>query len=710
VWIPLVERPSLWDLNAGVLLRLDSQWQHCKWEHFERDPGAPWIAAARSSSTISAVLIGLDIRIDKTVQYLGNAPSTVQPMLVSPAVDSRPTPNLSSAPSIASGGWIHSRQELWPAGLLKTLRVLRCHPRVLADPEIDRERIERVMCLPVIALTWLPRGFIVARNPGLLFLLAPGIKLLLPTEIASAIALAEQEKASPPVRTVESDLKKYLLPGGDTHAALRHELGNEIGPYVVSTQLGLGIAPSEKARFNADMLAGIWQGSAAVLAERPHANEVCILKLRKTLSDYLEELPAGKKILVYDDDFGNWENVWKLLFASRWSRVEGRDRIVEGTVPGIENCVLFIVDLRFGSADEERTLDELTGIEFIRKLDRERQSGRNSYRILAFSSSQRQEVERLAYRAGADAFLTKPFRFDQHHDSMRLLEALVVFLHPLHLFCDRLVRELRPKPNQSQTPMTQLRLDLAREAKRIRDSMPAVVADLEGIRLDTLRLGIGPDNLDLARALGFFLEMCAESKRAEAKARGGNARQAGDWGTWGDIIRFFRNVTSHLTKGNVVTDFLADNSPFIGIALLLVSVEILKGGPDDARFRSLWEIIGGRIGKNVNMSNLRDQIPGLIKNSIDWDYLMTTMTSVQKMKELVDADINGGLLAASAAADPIHIALHDLEHNCKKSIGPISNTDPRCEHATPGWWATVKCLDLDRSLFVGNHKPNRPTD
>jgi hypothetical protein len=225
--------------------------------------------------------------------------------------------------------------------------------------------------------------------------------------------------------------------------------------------------------------------------------------------------------------------------------------------------------------------------------------------------------------------------------------------------------------------------------------MPAVVADLEGIRLDTLRLGTGPDNLDLARALGVFLEMCAESKRAEAKARGANARQAGDWGTWGDIIRFFRNVTSHLTDGDVLTDFLAGNSPFIGIALLLVSVEILKGSPDDARSRSLWQMIGGRIGKNVDMSYLRDQIPGLIKKSIDWDYLMTTMSSVQKMKELVDADINDGLLAASAAADPIHIALHNLEQNCKKSIGPISKSDPRCEHATQRWWATVRCLGLE---------------
>jgi len=314
-------------------------------------------------------------------------------------------------------------------------------------------------------------------------------------------------------------------------------------------------------------------------------------------------------------------------------------------------AVLVIVDVRLLPEEAECPVNPyFSGLVLLKSLYECGLHG-ECVPLLAFSSSRRQDIERWAYDAKADCFLSKPSSFDQVGESVRFSVALAVYLHPVFRLLRNLCAELSTqsaatsKELQHMTPgdpaeikllgLQNLIDDLQSEIRLLRDTIaPAVLHELGWsgtVALSSLRSSNVHDSTSVLRstfnALEAYLRAVEDGERAEVKQRGQFGSPARISPAYGaqrtddriHVLRHLRNMCSH-DSGVEFED--ARGVPAVGIAALARAVDfVLKGAKATVSTDAVWNsgaCATHRQGRAVPKS--RDPVDNQLRTlqALDW--------------------------------------------------------------------------------------------
>jgi hypothetical protein len=381
------------------------------------------------------------------------------------------------------------RQFLWPAQLLRILRLLDLHPGMPLDKlnltntlvarindtepgyageypgqenQIDSAGLDDAgntldsfpenqtpsalrdwSWVPIQVLTWQPRGDVVARYPELGFLLAPSVQFYVPNVWTAA--------SCPPPRASEREVRRFFFRDLDTNLAHHHALGNLLAPTILGFQIGDHSLINATTPLLEDLEIAAVEGTAFQSRSR-HRGELDTANPSKELWRFVQKrhkrwLKYGMRPLIFDDDaYQAWKPFWDQLFGpGYWTGgltrqlIDGlRSGEADATIEARFQCAdasLAIIDLRLLEEDQQPgvPIESLSGMRLLKLLQTpfaEPFCYTNTTPLLVFTSSQRFASEHLALINGADGFLHKPSRFEETEAAVELLTSIARFLHP----------------------------------------------------------------------------------------------------------------------------------------------------------------------------------------------------------------------------------------------------------------------------------------
>lgn len=565
----LVDKPGLEHLVTGVLISTRNQWWHATWEQFNNDPASPWFSLPPLAQPLGTVLI---------------APEQVYRT--------------------------HRRQQLWPAGLIHVLRLLGYHPKVLGGKYAAGKVYWDA---PLVLCSWLRLDDLLRMKPNLRFLLAPSVRHFLPSDFDKACECALAERLP---RSNETELHRYFLAEMMTDFSSHHHLGNAIGPLIIADHIRLSLPQCTGDKpMQAESLSGIFYQKHKAKTHRPMVSSSALRSLKECiLTSAQQNATANLRVTVFDDHFREWRPIWEALLKT--SPEDGFEAIAslagikvddvlteirrastsKGNIDSslrphlLQVCstsALVIVDVRLLPEEAERPVSPyFSGLVLLRSLYECGLHGQ-SVPILAFSSSRRQDLERWAYDAKADCFLSKPSSFDQVAESVRFLAALAVYLHPAFRLLRNLwtvlstqsaaaserLRHTAPS-DPAEIQLRRLRNltdDLQSEIRLLRDTLaPAVLRELAGtdtVALSSARSSNIHDSTSVLRST--FNAVEAYLTALEAYGAHGNDDRI-------YVLRHLRNMCSHDSRVKFED---AGGLPALGIASLALAVDfVLQGG------------------------------------------------------------------------------------------------------------------------------------
>jgi CheY-like chemotaxis protein len=325
---------------------------------------------------------------------------------------------------------------------------------------------------------------------------------------------------------------------------------------------------------------------------------------------------------------------------------------------------LIIADLRLLNEENERFLDprtDLSGLKLIRTILKYAGARGEMVPVLAWSSSQLQDSERRALECGADCFLTKPVRFDQENDTRRLLDSILLYLHPVYdilsnAYCETLSVTQRTNWHPRSPETGQM---LSSIIRLVRDTI------VGGISQSGLHRRGTPSAEAICLGVGAALEICDKSysdRHSASKA-----------------VREFRNAAAH-----GYADLFGINSLLVGVAVLSIAPQLYE--MTVLHTRSLG-------GSPPRVWSTIDSVTGRLKDNLYRARRKAELSDVARVDRLISVATATQALGACIGNRPLlKDALVDVEKRCVAELKTEIDCQSSPTGADPKWTSFAQQL------------------